>query len=53
MWIFRGNDIPPIMKEECYDLELYNWNKVDPSDPVSPSIRSLSRVLVLCLDSNI
>jgi hypothetical protein len=35
MWIFRGQDIPPIMKEECYDLELYTWTKVDPSDSVS------------------
>lgn len=34
MWIFRGQDIPPIMKEECFDLDLYTWQKVDPSDPV-------------------
>ncbi|KAK9809891.1 hypothetical protein WJX72_001136 [[Myrmecia] bisecta] len=31
-WIFRGQGIPPIMLEECYDMELYNWTKVDPSD---------------------
>ena len=34
-WIFRGNDIPPMMKEECYDLDLYNWSKVDINDEVS------------------
>ena len=34
MWIFRGQNIPPIMKEECFDLDLYTWQKVDPSDPV-------------------
>lgn len=34
MWIFRGQDIPPIMKEECFDLDLYTWQKVDPKDPV-------------------
>lgn len=34
-WIFRGNDIPPMMKEECYDLDLYNWSKVDINDKVS------------------
>ena len=34
-WIFRGNDIPPMMKEECYDLDLYNWSKVDIKDEVS------------------
>jgi hypothetical protein len=34
MWIFRGQDIPPIMKEECFDLDLYTWQKVDTSDAV-------------------
>lgn len=33
VWIFRGQDIPPQMKDECYDLDLYNWEKVDSSDP--------------------
>ncbi|KAL0019967.1 hypothetical protein WJX79_010697 [Trebouxia sp. C0005] len=28
-WIFRGQDIPQMMKDECYDLELYNWEKLD------------------------
>lgn len=28
-WIFRGQDIPQMMKDECYDLELYNWQKLD------------------------
>jgi elongation factor 1-gamma len=31
-WIFRGNDIPPIMKEECPDLDLYEWRRVDFKD---------------------
>ena len=30
LFLFRGKDIPPIMKEECVDLDLYNWTKVDP-----------------------
>lgn len=33
LWIFRGQDIPPIMREECVDLELYDWRKADLSDP--------------------
>ena len=39
MWIFRGQDIPPIMKEECFDLDLYNWHKVDPSDAVRMALQ--------------
>ena len=31
-WIFRGQAIPPQMVEECYDLDLYNWVKVDAAD---------------------
>lgn len=36
-WIFRGQDIPQMMKDECYDLELYDWQKLDSKnlDPVS------------------
>jgi hypothetical protein len=34
VWIFRGQGIPPIMLDECYDLELYNWTRVDIADPV-------------------
>jgi elongation factor 1-gamma len=33
LFLFRGQDIPPIMKEECYDIDLYNWTKVDVNDP--------------------
>ena len=36
VWIFRGQGIPPIMLDECYDLELYNWTKVDIADAVRP-----------------
>jgi elongation factor 1-gamma len=32
VWMFRGQNIPQIMQDECYDLELYNWTKVDISD---------------------
>ena len=35
LFLFRGQDIPPIMKEECYDVDLYNWQKVDINNPVS------------------
>ena len=42
-WIFRGQDIPPIMKEECFDLDLYTWNKINPSDEVSAPLTFLSK----------
>ena len=35
LFIFRGQGIPPIMKEECYDVDLYDWTKVDINDAVS------------------
>jgi len=38
LFLFRGQDIPPIMKEECYDIDLYNWTKVDINDPVSNAL---------------
>ncbi|XP_076960058.1 elongation factor 1-gamma 2-like [Bidens hawaiensis] len=34
MWLFRGLDIPKFVMDECYDMELYEWTKVDPSDEV-------------------
>ncbi len=34
VWIFRGPDIPQIMLDECYDMELYDWVKADINDPV-------------------
>lgn len=45
MWIFRGQEIPAIMVEECFDLPLYEWNKVDTSDAVSS--RPFPAVLIL------
>ena len=38
-WIFRGQDIPQMMKDECYDLELYDWTKLNGAnlEPVSCS----------------
>lgn len=34
LWIFRGQEIPQFVMDECYDMELYNWTKVDISDEV-------------------
>ena len=47
-WIFRGQDIPQMMKDECYDLELYEWQKLDSKnlDPVSLLL------LLLCCPSD-
>ena len=39
LFIFRGQGIPPIMKEECYDVDLYEWTKVDHTNAVSLSPR--------------
>lgn len=33
VWMFRGQDLPPPMLEECYDMELYEWRKADLSNP--------------------
>ncbi len=30
------------MKEECFDLDLYTWKKIDPSDEVSTHLARLS-----------
>ncbi|XP_072986419.1 elongation factor 1-gamma 2-like [Typha latifolia] len=32
LWLFRGQDIPQFVIDECYDMELYDWVKVDISD---------------------
>ncbi|KAG6544194.1 hypothetical protein Mapa_014394 [Marchantia paleacea] len=32
VWLFRGTDIPQMVKDECYDMDLYEWTKVDISD---------------------
>ncbi|BBN16177.1 glutathione S-transferase [Marchantia polymorpha subsp. ruderalis] len=32
VWLFRGTDIPQLVKDECYDMDLYEWTKVDISD---------------------
>ncbi|KAJ3674818.1 hypothetical protein LUZ60_005434 [Juncus effusus] len=32
LWLFRGKEIPSFVMEECYDMELYEWTKVDLSD---------------------
>lgn len=29
VWLFRGQDIPQNVLDECYDVELYEWTKVD------------------------
>ncbi|CAH1426281.1 unnamed protein product [Lactuca virosa] len=32
LWLFRGTEIPKFVMDECYDMELYEWTKVDLSD---------------------
>ncbi|OVA00136.1 Translation elongation factor EF1B [Macleaya cordata] len=32
LWLFRGQEIPQFVMDECYDMELYHWTKVDLSD---------------------
>lgn len=32
LWLFRGPEIPKFVMDECYDMELYDWKKVDISD---------------------
>ncbi|KVI03051.1 elongation factor 1-gamma 2-like [Cynara cardunculus var. scolymus] len=32
LWLFRGPLIPKFVMDECYDMELYEWTKVDISD---------------------
>ncbi|KAA8536597.1 hypothetical protein F0562_029075 [Nyssa sinensis] len=32
LWLFRGQEIPQFVLDECYDMELYDWTKVDISD---------------------
>ncbi|KAJ4966250.1 hypothetical protein NE237_018099 [Protea cynaroides] len=32
LWLFRGQEIPQFVMEECYDMELYEWTKVDISN---------------------
>ncbi|XP_061375952.1 elongation factor 1-gamma-like [Gastrolobium bilobum] len=32
LWLFRGQEIPKFVIDECYDMELYEWTKVDISD---------------------
>ncbi|EFJ14564.1 hypothetical protein SELMODRAFT_156635 [Selaginella moellendorffii] len=34
VWLFRGPEIPQQVRDECYDLELYEWTKADPTDHV-------------------
>nr|ACU24584.1 unknown [Glycine max] len=29
LWLFRGQEIPQFVIDECYDMELYDWTKVD------------------------
>ncbi|KAL6179183.1 hypothetical protein ACLB2K_050699 [Fragaria x ananassa] len=32
LWLFRGQEIPQFIIDECYDMELYDWRKVDITD---------------------
>ncbi|GMY05013.1 elongation factor 1-gamma-like [Fagus crenata] len=29
LWLFRGPEIPRFGLDECYDIELFDWKKVD------------------------
>ncbi|ONK73018.1 uncharacterized protein A4U43_C04F26200 [Asparagus officinalis] len=28
LWLFRGQEIPLFVIDECYDMELYEWKKI-------------------------
>ena len=32
LWLFRGLEIPQFVLDECYNMELYDWKKVDITD---------------------
>ncbi|GLT72797.1 hypothetical protein SLA2020_447010 [Shorea laevis] len=32
LWLFRGQEVPQFVIDECYDMELYDWKKVDIAD---------------------
>ncbi|KAH0459159.1 hypothetical protein IEQ34_011973 [Dendrobium chrysotoxum] len=32
LWLFRGKELPQFVIDECYDMELYDWTKVDIAD---------------------
>ena len=32
LWLFHGQEVPQIVIDECYDMELYVWTKVDITD---------------------
>ncbi|KAK4793441.1 hypothetical protein SAY86_023876 [Trapa natans] len=32
LWLFRGPEIPQFVIDECYDMDLYDWKKVDITD---------------------
>lgn len=32
LWLFRGKEVPQFIIDECYDMELYEWTKVDITD---------------------
>ena len=32
LWLLRGQEIPKFVFDECYDMELYEWKKVDITD---------------------
>ncbi|XP_057419869.1 elongation factor 1-gamma-like [Lotus japonicus] len=32
LWLFRGQEVPQFVIDECYDMELYEWTKVDIND---------------------
>ncbi|CAA7047032.1 unnamed protein product [Microthlaspi erraticum] len=47
LWLFRGPEIPKLIMDEMYDMELYEWTKVDISDEAHKE-----RVSQMIQDSN-
>eukprot|EP00271_Cylindrocystis_brebissonii_P007679 TRINITY_DN2127_c0_g1_i1.p1 TRINITY_DN2127_c0_g1~~TRINITY_DN2127_c0_g1_i1.p1 ORF type:complete len:464 (-),score=112.20 TRINITY_DN2127_c0_g1_i1:1035-2378(-) len=40
VWLFRGKTFPEHIKDECYDLELYDWKQADITDPAQKDLVS-------------
>ncbi|KAF4359092.1 hypothetical protein F8388_005201 [Cannabis sativa] len=38
LWLFRGQEVPQFIIDECYDMELYDWKKVDINDEVQKEL---------------
>ncbi|KAL6328829.1 hypothetical protein AAG906_003846 [Vitis piasezkii] len=43
LWLFHGQEIPQFIIDECYDMEHYEWKKVDISDEAQKACDSDDR----------